>query len=180
MKLNNALIGLLGSAQVSTAQCFTNSTTLTPLLFPWPSEVQFTSCSTGADSARLSPLNATTYDWWYFDAVSTDGGQGIVLIFFTSSALGFTFDFTAAIDPLSVYGFATFEDGTSELLPLQASLVNIETVGDGAIGDWVGADASFTGTADLSKYTLTLSNPLLSGTMTLTTVSIQIPRLDAN
>lgn len=99
-----------------------------------------------------------------------DGNQGITLIFFTSSALGFTFDFTAAIDPLSVYAFATFEDGTDLLLPIQATLVNIETEGDGATGDWIGADASFTGAADLSNYALTFSNPILSGTVTLTTV----------
>ncbi|OQV07084.1 hypothetical protein CLAIMM_11568 [Cladophialophora immunda] len=163
----------LALARQGGAQCPAESLSFSPILYAGPSEVQFTSCDSGADSPRVFPINATTFDWWYFDAVSDDGTQALTVIFFTSSYLGFSFDLLNAIDPLNVYIFANTGSGTPISFPVAATSVTIDTVGDGASGDWVGSGISFQGAPDLSTYTLTFDKTLLNlgieGTFTLKT-----------
>jgi hypothetical protein len=170
---------LLALACRGSAQCPAESLSFSPILYAGPSEVQFTSCDSGADSPRVFPINATTFDWWYFDAVSDDGTQALTVIFFTSSFLGFSFDLLNAIDPLNVYIFANTGSGTPISFPVAATSVTIDTVGDGASGDWVGSGISFQGAPDLSTYTLTFDKTLLNlgieGTFTLKTVSATAP-----
>lgn len=167
---------ILAFAGVVFAQCFADSVTISPILYAGPSQVQFTSCASGADGPRVYPINATTFDWWYFDAVSDDGTQALTVIFFTSSFIGFSFDLANAIDPLNVYVFANTGSGPGVSFPVLATSVTIDTVGDGASGTWTGSGISFQGAPDLSTYTVTFDKTLLNlgieGTFTLKTVSV--------
>ena len=61
-----------------------------------PTTALFTSSSFGFDGPKAHPINLTTYDWWYFDAVSADAMQSIVVVFFTVSP-PFTFPQAPAI-----------------------------------------------------------------------------------
>ena len=36
------------------------------------SNVEFKYSGTGLDAPKVEPVNTTTFDWWYFDAVSSD------------------------------------------------------------------------------------------------------------
>lgn len=161
-------------AQGVYSQCFNNSLTFSPALYAGPSEVQFTSCASGADSPRVYPINATTFDWWYFDAVSDDGTQALTVIFFTSSYIGFSFDLASTVDPLNVWVFANTGPGSALSFPVVATSVAVDTVGNGASGNWTGSGISFVGAPDLSTYTVTFDQMLLNlaieGTFTLSTV----------
>ncbi|KAF4332253.1 hydroxyneurosporene synthase [Fusarium beomiforme] len=151
-------------------QCPAETTTLYPILYSGPSQVQFTSCASGADGPRVFPINATTFDWWYFDAVSDDGLHALTVIFFTSSFVGFSFDLESTIDPLNVYVFYN-NGGDGFSFPIASTSVTIKLDGDGASGDWTGSGISFKGAPDLSTYSVTfektLLNPSVEGTFTL-------------
>jgi len=156
------------------SQCAADSITFSPILYAGASEVQFTSCASGADSPRVFPINATTFDWWYFDAVSDNGTQALTITFFTSSYIGFSFDLANAIDPLNVYVFVNYGDGSEPVsFPVAATSVTVNTVGNGASGQWTGSGINFQGASDLSTYTVTFNNPSLGleGTFTLKSVS---------
>ncbi|KAH8816964.1 hypothetical protein F5884DRAFT_241189 [Xylogone sp. PMI_703] len=162
------LLALAGSA---VSQCF-KDLTFSPLLHLGPSEVQFMSCGTAGavDAPRVNPINATTFDWWYFDAVSLDGSQALSVVFFTSSFIGFSFDVASLIDPLNVWIFANFGDGPALTLPVPATSVEIQTDGnDGVSGKWADSGISFSGALDLSNFNVTLDNTLLGlkGTFSL-------------
>jgi hypothetical protein len=55
------------------------------------SVAQFTSGVTGFDGPKVSSLNGTSYDWWYFDAVSSTSNASIVLVFYIATDAGFPF-----------------------------------------------------------------------------------------
>src|SRR5882757_9231402 len=120
---------LLALARGGFTQCFADSLSFSPVLYAGPSQVQFTSCASGADGPRVVPINATTFDWWYFDAVSDDGTQALTVTFFTSSFIGFSFDLQNAVDPLNVYIFANTGTGSPVSFPIAATSVTIDSVG---------------------------------------------------
>lgn len=147
-----------------------------PTFAPGPSEVQFEACATGYDGPKVSPINETVYDWWYFDAVSDDGLQSLVAIFFTSSFAGFPFDIVSPVTATSLIIFATFADGTSTMVFDIATSATITTVGDGASGTWAGTGASFEGQPDLSRYNLSFTDVLASITGTFGLESVRSDR----
>ncbi|EXJ70681.1 hydroxyneurosporene synthase (CrtC) [Cladophialophora psammophila CBS 110553] len=159
------LSALLALAPGALSQCFNDTLTYSSTQ-SLTSTVQFTSCDEAADGPRVFPIDLTSYDWWYFDTVSDDGTQALTIIFFASSFLGFSN--TASIeDILNVAIAATFPNGTQVSQTALATAVTVNTIGNGASGDWTGSGCSFTGTPDLSQYAITINNPSLgiSGTV---------------
>jgi hypothetical protein len=158
------------------SQCFPDTMNFSPITSIGTPQVQFTSCPSQADGPRIDKLGLSTFDWWYFDAVSTDGSQAFTVIFFTSSAIGFSFDFFSAVDPLNVWVFASFGDGSpASVFPVPAVSVTTTTNGDGASGDWHGSGISFKGEPDLSSYVVKLDNPVIGLTGTFTLKSVRAP-----
>jgi hypothetical protein len=170
------LVGLL----CAFAQLVLSSETLTVFntIALGNSIAQYVSGTSGLDGPKMSPeINATSFDWWYFDAVAEDGLGAVVIVFYISTDLAF------GVPPLSALSasiFATFEDGSilslpANILPNIAEEATIITDGDGASGIWKGTGFEFQGTADLSSYVVTIDAPLLgvSGTLELTSVSIR-------
>ncbi|KFZ18025.1 hypothetical protein V501_01412 [Pseudogymnoascus sp. VKM F-4519 (FW-2642)] len=139
-----------------------------------PSNALYVSGASGLDGPKMSPgINATTFDWWYFDAVSTNGNAAVVMVFYLSTDLGFPF--VPPLSALSVDIFATFDDGSLVFLPLNnlpytAGQATVVTDGDGASGNWQGTGFSFEGSPDLSTYKVTVDSPVLAikGTLELT------------
>jgi hypothetical protein len=176
LTLSHSLLSFLSLTTLATAQfCPPPASLFVPPTYSLrPSASQFTSCATGHDGPKVSPINGTTYDWWYFDAVSDDGTESLVVVFFTSSAAGFPFEFTSAIDATTVAVFATYADGTSSLSPLLASSATITSTGNKVSGNWPGAGASFEGSSDLSTYSISVNNLLggVSGTFEMESVRI--------
>lgn len=143
-----------------------------------PSIAQFVSGSSALDGPKLTnEVNATSFDWWYFDAVSSDSKAAVVIVFYLSTSLGFPFVPSGSV--LSVDIFATFPNGSLVFDPLADPLIGgsatITTNGDGASGTWGGTGFSFEGAPDLSSYTVTVDNPVLGikGTLQLNSVSAQ-------
>jgi hypothetical protein len=69
---------------------------------PGPSEGQFISYASGLDAPKVIPINASAYDWWYFDAVSDDAEESIVIVFYTASDTGFTQGSSTTVDSVSI------------------------------------------------------------------------------
>ncbi|KAJ7444999.1 hypothetical protein B0H11DRAFT_1620022, partial [Mycena galericulata] len=78
---------------------------------------QLTSSAVGLDAPKVSPINASSFDWWYFDVVSNEPASdlaSVVIIFLTSAQSAFlTLSGVSAPDSvLSVIIWVTFPNGT--------------------------------------------------------------------
>lgn len=169
--------GLAASALFSSARAA--STLVVPnRVATGPSIPQFVSGASAFDGPKLTnEVNGTSFDWWYFDAVSSDSQAAVVIVFYLTTSIAFPFVLPGAV--LSVDIFATYPDGTQVFFPENDPPIfgsaNIVTNGDGASGTWDGTGFSFEGAPDLSSYTVTIDSPILgiSGTLQLNSVSGQ-------
>jgi hypothetical protein len=175
MKLHN--LALAGALCVSAPLVLCSQTLTVPnVIQPGNSIAQFVSGTSGLDGPKMDPeINATSFDWWYFDAVSDSNSCAVVMVFYMSTDLGFPFVLPGAA--LSVDIFATFEDGSLVFIPLNNPPINtgtatVVTDGDGTSGIWEGTGFEWTGTPDLSQYVVTIDSPLLgiSGSLVLNSV----------
>ena len=138
------------------------------------SNAEYRSGCSGLDDQKIKPSpNATSYEWWYFDAVSTSStNESIVIVFYETPPNTFL---NSAETVLSVSVTGTFEDGTpfDVTLPVSGSAI-IESKADGASGDWQGSGFKFEGSNAMTRYKITGDNPALniSGTFTLQSVSL--------
>ena len=127
----------------------------------------FLSAHDGLDGPKLSTINSTSFDWWYFDAVSPDAQLAISVIFFTSVSTGFPL----LLSPTNVTStaiFYTFANGTNGVEYFYASDAIIETSYQGSSGVFTGSGTNWNGSPDLSTYRITLDSPTVSGIFHLT------------
>ncbi|KIY73949.1 hypothetical protein CYLTODRAFT_485083 [Cylindrobasidium torrendii FP15055 ss-10] len=127
----------------------------------------WTSLADSFDGPKISAVTSSSFDWWYFDAVSDDGQSSVVVTFFTSTSSAFPF--LVAIPNVTPVYVWTMEGTDSNVWLLQADSASVVTVGDGASGAWTGSGASFEGNADMSTYSITLdaADNGISGTISL-------------
>jgi len=132
------------------------------------SNVQFTSSQFGFDGPKVAPINATTVDWWYFDGVSSDHKSTFVISFLMQASI------LDGVHPLLVSISATFPNGTLFESSSIASSAVVTTYDEGSSGEFVGTGANWTGSPDMSLYTITIDSPEIgiSGKMTLKSVRI--------
>jgi len=171
---------LIGAFSVSLRTVLSaTKTVVSNFVQPGNSVAQMISGASGLDGPKMAPkINATTFDWWYFDAVSEDDSCAVVVVFYLSTDIGFPF--VPPLSAISVDIFATFADGSNlfiplNSLPLDAGAATIVTDGDGASGIWKGTGFSFMGAPDLSKYVVKIDSPLIGvkGTLELYSVRLQ-------
>ncbi|KAL3483846.1 hypothetical protein BJX62DRAFT_249091 [Aspergillus germanicus] len=154
------------------------STTVIPSTpVPELSQVTWLSGAAGFDAPKVSPVNATTWDWWYFDAIQSGAPKGerasVVVTFYTALPTGFDLlgaFASAGYTSLTLVGTeVTWPNGTTETFLFNATEATITVLGDGASGVWNASigTASFTGTPDLSSYRVDLNSPFVSGSITL-------------
>jgi hypothetical protein len=145
--------------RVASAGSLDKETTFVPAAVqPGPSEGQFLSSATGLDAPKVKPINASAYDWWYFDAVSDDAEESIVILFYTVSVAGFTFGSNpTTVDSVSIN--AQFRNGTSFSASIPASNATIVTVEDGSSGDFGGTGCSWTSTPNMTQYLIMVDAP---------------------
>jgi hypothetical protein len=158
--------------QVLPADAFNKETTTIPAApYPGPSKGQFVSSATGLDAPKVIPINASAYDWWYFDAVSDDAEESIVILFYTISVGGFLFGANpTTVDSVSIN--AQFRNGTSFSASIPASNATIVVVEDGTSGDFGGTGCSWTSTPNMTQYLITVDAPSygIQGTFQLDSV----------
>jgi hypothetical protein len=170
----NLLLCLVGFAALAhTAKVFTvpPATVNSPVQAVWQS-----AAGLAFDGPKLSGINLTSFDWWYFDAVSENGDSEVTVTFFNNDATALGFG--QSIGTVNfVYVVAKFANGTIFERLVPATIATITTLGDGASGAWNGTGASFVGAPDLSSYVVTLQDSAgdTSGTLVLNSVSTYIP-----
>jgi hypothetical protein len=126
------------------------------------SVAQFISGSTGLDGPKVTPNNGTSYDWWYFDAISAENNCSIVIVFYIATNMGFPFLLPGSA--LSIDFFATFENGTTIFFPINnqpSGETIVMTDGNGSAGYWNSTGAQWVGSANMSNYVITINSPTL-------------------
>jgi hypothetical protein len=143
---------------------------------------QFTSGLAHLDGPKVNFLNGTSYDWWYFDAVSSTTNASVVIGFYIATDIGF--QFVPPGSGISINFFATFENGTSIYYALNSAAgmagdATVVTNGQGSSGYWNSTGAQWVGSPFLTTYTITVDSPALGvqGTLTLNSVRITYPKL---
>lgn len=128
-----------------------------------PSHVQFESDSSllppilppyGLDGPKIDIVNASVFNWWYFDAVdSTDPRVSLVVTLFAASSDAFPY---LAPSPegkvLTAYLWASFPNGTVFAEYVTAEIATVVALGDGSKGDWDPTGFSWEGAGDMSRY----------------------------
>jgi hypothetical protein len=131
------------------------------------SVAQFTTEKYGFDGPKVSPLNVSAVDWWYFDVVSADAKSAVVIVFQMQAAI-----IGDGVHQLAVDVDATFPNGTTVSARAVASSAVVTTVGQGSSGVYAGTGMNWAGTPDLSLYTITLDSPELGVTGKVTFKSV--------
>jgi len=122
------------------------------------STVQFTvDSNTGFDGPKIDFYNATSSQWWYFDVVSNDLTQSVVMTLMGNSP--------GALDsPVGLLPFNFIEvniqlaNGTLVALEAGAESITITTAGNGSAGIMNGAGYSWSETADLSTLLIEIED----------------------
>lgn len=126
------------------------------------------------DGPKFDFFNSTVYQWWYFDVVSSNLDSSVAVEFQVGSELALGLgNLSEVLTYVSVSG--KFPNGTLfDVGAIPADNITIQTVGQGSSGVWVDSGCSWTGTPDLSQYSLTLNAPAFGvhGTILLNSVSI--------
>jgi hypothetical protein len=150
---------LFVAATVSTASAFSKRDikTIPSEAVAAPITATFTSSYFGLDGPKLSAINESSFDWWYFDAVSTDLTTSLVITFY--AALPSAFPFLVLPDVTTVGIYAAYPNGSISVNYLSADEAIIVTAGQGSSGIYNGTGASWLGAADNSWYTVNINSP---------------------
>ncbi|WWC57733.1 uncharacterized protein I303_100267 [Kwoniella dejecticola CBS 10117] len=129
-----------------------------------PVPIETTVGSGAYDRAYIPSHNASTYEWWYFDAVSSDGQSSVVFVaLVVPTALGQGTEVSAQVITPDGEIFANRTDYGPE------GKFWVSTRGDGSSGVIGDGDFTWVGQPDLSQYELKVDLPEqdISGTVTL-------------
>jgi hypothetical protein len=121
-------------------------------------DAYFTSTAYGLDAPMLSAVNSSSFDWWYFDVVSTDLQSSLVVVFYTALPTAFPF-LPASTDVTTVGVYASFPNGTVSTTYLNADEAVVTTLGQGSSGYFAGTGASWLGAVDDSWYNVQIVSP---------------------
>src|SRR5271170_966473 len=121
----------------------------------------FTTPLSNFDGPQILNGNATSFDWWYFDAVSADGTSAVTIVFYRTGVAGIDIPLDYVEITLVQPNGSTFTDSFA------ANSSNVTACGYGATGTWNAAGASFEGTSDLRSFTVNLDNNIVKGSMTI-------------
>ncbi|KAI9730732.1 MAG: hypothetical protein M1834_005701 [Cirrosporium novae-zelandiae] len=136
------------------------------------SNAQFISSFSSFDTPKVRPITNSSFDWWYFDAVSADQEYSVTVIFFTAPQSAFPFVEYETILP--VYLFVSVPGDPFFLAEVAfAQSATIITVGDGASGCWEPTGFQFCGNPDMSVYRIDIASPTLDigGSLVLDSVA---------
>lgn len=139
-----------------------------------PSSVEFTYPGTGFDGPKVRPVNTTTFDWWYFSAISSDIANGdlssAVVTLYDASPGGFA-ALSNKTTKLEVSLTGSFKDGTPFGIVAFPATAVVVTDGDDSEGRW-GNYGSWTSFADLKKWEISFQDEEqgVKGSMTLDSV----------
>ncbi|KAJ6479178.1 hypothetical protein DFH09DRAFT_1153658 [Mycena vulgaris] len=123
------------------------------------STAQFTSVASGLDAPKVHPVNASAFDLWYFDVVSSDPHSlaSVVVAFYTATATAFPF--FAPSDSITLAQIAiSFPNGTTFNAAASADGATVTVDDNVSSGVWHGSGLSWTHNGD-SRYTVVVDAP---------------------
>ncbi|KAF7364506.1 hypothetical protein MVEN_00319300 [Mycena venus] len=125
-----------------------------------PSHAQFTSGITGLDAPKVHPINASAFDWWYFDIVSTDPSSfaSAVVVFYTASSTAIPSQAPSNMT-LPVQIWLTFPNGTQIFAQTQADAATVTAEGDFSSGDWHGSGFAWRHAPNSGSYEILINAP---------------------
>ncbi|KAJ3796366.1 hypothetical protein GGU11DRAFT_809821 [Lentinula aff. detonsa] len=127
------------------------------------SDVQYISSSSTFDSLKISNVNSTTYEWYYFDAISDDGSYSVVATFFVAPNTAFPFTGSPTMTLEVLLSIQTPDSDVFYLNGAFATDAQVSTDGDGASGVWEGTGLSFNGSSDMSSYQVVIDSAASMG-----------------
>lgn len=139
-----------------------------------PSAVEFTYSGSSLDGPKVEPVNTTTFDWWYFDAVSADIAEGdlssVVVVFYDATPGGFE-ALSNKSTKLEASITGSFKDGTPFGISAYPANAVVRTEGDTSSGKWDGV--SWHGSSDLKSWEIKFDDAehKVSGSMKIKSVS---------
>ena len=107
----------------------------------------------------MDSLNDTTWDWWYFDAVSPDFDYSIVVVFFTATSESLWPGTTDVGSADYMVVTLTLPDGTTLEAGVVGKEVTVVTVENGSSGIVVNTSSGWVGTPDMKTYTISIDAP---------------------
>ena len=140
-----------------------------------PSEVEFTYPGTAFDGPKVRKVNTTTFDWWYFSAISSDLADGdlssAVVNFYDATPGGFA-ALSNTTTKLEASLTGSFKDGTPFGIDAYPASAVVVTAGDGSEGRW-GEYGSRKGCSELKRWEVCFQDETqgVKGCMNLESVS---------
>ncbi|KAJ3810481.1 hypothetical protein EV368DRAFT_73417 [Lentinula lateritia] len=127
------------------------------------SDALYTSSASSFDSLKISNVNSTTYEWYYFDAISDDGSYSVVATFFVAPDTAFPFTGSSTMTLEVLLSVQTPDSDVFYLSGAFATDAQVTTDGDGASGVWEGTGLSFNGSSDMSSYEVVIDSADVMG-----------------
>ncbi|KAJ7445626.1 hypothetical protein FB451DRAFT_1005018, partial [Mycena latifolia] len=125
-----------------------------------PSSAHFISGASGLDAPKIHPVNSSTFEWWYFDAVPHDprSRASVVVVFYTATASAFPFLAPAGTATLAQIA-VTFPNGTAYGATVPADGATVTADENVSSGDWHNSGFRWTHSGDHSGYTVLIDAP---------------------
>lgn len=133
------------------------------------------------DIPQISKVTSTSFDWWYFDVVSTTTpAESLTITLFTSTASAFPWLDSSESSVLIAYLWATFANGSvfQEYVPATLAVVVEEGAARKGAGAWEGSGFRWVAGDEDSMYTVVVESKEMGvyGTFTLDSVSFVFTR----
>ncbi|KAJ5657378.1 Hydroxyneurosporene synthase, partial [Penicillium longicatenatum] len=135
------------------------------------------------DVPQISKVTSTSFDWWYFDAVSTENpAESLTVILFTSAASAFPWLDPSESSVLIAYLWATFANGSvfQEYVPAKLAVIDEGQTGkflQQGSGTWDGSGFRWVSGNEDSVYKVVVKSEEMGVHGTFTLNSQQSPHL---
>jgi hypothetical protein len=135
-----------------------------------PSDAQFAFHGEQLDAPELTLVNATAWQWWYYDVVAPDQTSSFVMAFFSAPSTAFPLlpPGLGSMDVVGIWG--TFANGTAftNYVPADEAIITLNQ--DGSSGSWQGSGVEWFENG--SSYVVTFDSAGLGvkGTVSLQSV----------
>ncbi|KAK9364835.1 hypothetical protein V1509DRAFT_635097 [Lipomyces kononenkoae] len=154
----SSAILLVGLVATTVARSIFKTTTIPSTPGNGAANVQFTSAPfSNLDDAKISHVNSTVWEWWYFDVVSASTNASITIIFYAAGSSGFLLP-NASYTPVQIVG--SLPNGTVFQLPLfsgSGATISAEQGKQGVSGIWHETGFAFYNRDDFG-YTIVLDS----------------------
>ncbi|KAJ5919305.1 hypothetical protein N7466_010248 [Penicillium verhagenii] len=156
-----------------------NGTVASRLTIATPNEATLsTATRLTLDSPQISKVTADSFDWWYFDAVSSSSAaESLTITLFTAASSAFPWLSSTEDTVLIAYLWAGFENGTVFTDYVPATLATVSSGGAGESGVWDGSGFGWVASEDLSFYEVVVESKEMGVYGTFSLESQQSPHL---